>query len=87
MPKSKKCVFLGYATQQKGYKCLDIETKEIRISRDMLFDEDKFPFLDHMLRNDSTTKRKASMFEFLIISYYCIGVIYWNYSKTHIVWK
>lgn len=47
MPKSKRCVFLGYATQQKGYRCLDMETREMRVCRNVIFDKDSFPFLDY----------------------------------------
>lgn len=28
MPKSRECVFLGYATQEKSYRCLDFDTRE-----------------------------------------------------------
>jgi hypothetical protein len=42
--RSKQCVFLGYNTQHKGYKCLDVSTGCIYISRDVVFDEEMFPF-------------------------------------------
>jgi hypothetical protein len=38
------CAFLGYSSQQKGFKCLDISTSRIYISRDVVFDEQVFPF-------------------------------------------
>ncbi|KAM2657198.1 hypothetical protein EV1_012593 [Malus domestica] len=43
-PKSQSCVFLGYSLQHKGYKCLDVVTKRIYISRHVLFNELHFPF-------------------------------------------
>jgi histone deacetylase 1/2 len=41
---SKECVFLGYSNLHKGFKCLDINTGRIYISRDVIFDEEVFPF-------------------------------------------
>jgi hypothetical protein len=38
------CLFLGYATTQKGYRCLHLPTKKIYISRHVQFDEHFFPF-------------------------------------------
>jgi histone deacetylase 1/2 len=42
--RSKQCVFLGYSNMHKGFKCLDIPTGRIYISRDVVFDENVFPF-------------------------------------------
>jgi hypothetical protein len=42
--RSKQCAFLGYSNLHKGFKCLDIATGRIYISRDVVFDEDVFPF-------------------------------------------
>jgi hypothetical protein len=42
--RSKPCVFLGYSSIHKGYKCLDMETDHVYISRDVIFDEAVFPF-------------------------------------------
>jgi hypothetical protein len=41
---SKQCVFLGYNDLHKGYKCLDVSSGRIYISRDVIFDEEVFPF-------------------------------------------
>ncbi|BBH05152.1 transposable element gene [Prunus dulcis] len=44
--KSKRCVFLGYSLQHKGYRCLDLETNRLYVSRHVTFNEDTFPFKD-----------------------------------------
>jgi histone deacetylase 1/2 len=41
---SKRCVFLGYSTRHKGVKCLDVSTGCVYVSRDVVFDENTFPF-------------------------------------------
>lgn len=43
-PRAKPFVLLGYSDTQKRYKCLDLETRQIVISRDVHFHEDIFPF-------------------------------------------
>lgn len=43
-PRSTPCIFLGYPSNHKGYRCLDLHTKDIIISRHVVFDESVFPF-------------------------------------------
>ncbi|KAG7599937.1 Ribonuclease H-like superfamily [Arabidopsis suecica] len=43
-PRSTTCVFLGYPSNHRGYRCLDISTRKIIISRHVTFVEDIFPF-------------------------------------------
>ena len=42
--RSTPCVFLGYPANHRGYKCYDLSTKKIFISRHVTFDETHFPF-------------------------------------------
>lgn len=44
--RSTRCTFLGYSSLYKGYKCLDIATGRVYISRDVIFDENVFPFAE-----------------------------------------
>jgi histone deacetylase 1/2 len=45
-PRSTACVFLGYPSAHKGYRCLDLATRRVYISRHVIFDETHFPFAD-----------------------------------------
>lgn len=42
--RSKQCVFLGYSSLHKGFKCLEPSTGRVYISRDVVFDEGVYPF-------------------------------------------
>lgn len=42
-PKSLLCVFLGYSTKHKGYKCLYPPTSRLYILRHVIFDESVLP--------------------------------------------
>jgi hypothetical protein len=41
---SSACVFLGYSPHHKGYRCMDLATPCVVISRHIVFDESSFPF-------------------------------------------
>ena len=38
-PKAKKCIFIGYSLEQKGYKCYNPLTQKLQVSKDVVFDE------------------------------------------------
>ena len=43
-PRSIPCVFLGYSDEHKGYRCLDLLSGRIHLSRHVTFIEHVFPF-------------------------------------------
>lgn len=60
--RSKECVFIGYSGHHKGYKCLDVATGQVYISRDVIFDEQSFPFS----RLDSSQNSPSYTYESLL---------------------
>lgn len=44
-PRSSPCVFLGYPSNHRGYKCYDLSYGKIIISRHVIFYETQFPFV------------------------------------------
>lgn len=42
-PRSTRCVFLRYALEHKGYRCLDLQTRRVLISPHVTFDEPSSP--------------------------------------------
>jgi hypothetical protein len=59
-PRSTACVFMGYPSSHKGYRCLDISTRKIIISRHVVFDESTFAFAS------ASPIPPASSFDFLL---------------------
>jgi hypothetical protein len=41
--RSKQCIFLGYSSNHKGYRCMDPTTSRVYLSRNVVFDENLFP--------------------------------------------
>jgi hypothetical protein len=38
-PKAEKCIFIGYSLEQKGYRCFNLYTRKLQVSRDVMFNE------------------------------------------------
>ncbi len=38
-PKAEKCIFIGYFLKQKRYKCFNLFTQKLQVSKDVVFDE------------------------------------------------
>jgi len=43
-PRASKCVFIGFKKGTKGYILLNIQSREIFVSRDVVFYEYVFPY-------------------------------------------
>ncbi|KAD4981985.1 hypothetical protein E3N88_18656 [Mikania micrantha] len=43
-PRSTLCIFLGYPPNFRGYRCLEVATGKVFLSRHVTFDESTFPF-------------------------------------------
>lgn len=52
-PLSTPCIFTGYASAQKGYRCLDPQTDKIYVSRHVIFNENIFPYSQLTQQNSS----------------------------------
>ena len=42
--RSTPCIFLGYPSNHRGYKCFELSSRKIIISWHVIFDENTFPF-------------------------------------------
>jgi len=38
-PKDEKCIFIGYSSKQKGYKCFNPSIRKLQVSKDVVFNE------------------------------------------------
>ena len=61
-PQSIKCLFIRYPNESKGFKLLDIKTKQIIIERSVMFDE---PLQEVELVKEKTAKFSSYSTEYL----------------------
>lgn len=47
-PRAQACVFLGYPSNQKGYKLLSLDSQKVFVSRDVQFHEEIFPVVTNV---------------------------------------
>ena len=62
--KAKKCIFVGYSLEQKGYRCYNPDTHEICVSIDVVYDELKIWYgtskcIDVEGENDEATMKAS----------------------------
>ncbi|KAB2601869.1 hypothetical protein D8674_002874 [Pyrus ussuriensis x Pyrus communis] len=62
MPKSIPCVFIGYDNQYKGYRCLDVASGKVYISRNVQFDELTFPYHNRMADSPPPAQSSPPLF-------------------------
>ncbi|RVX11445.1 Retrovirus-related Pol polyprotein from transposon TNT 1-94 [Vitis vinifera] len=51
-PKTYPCVFIGYSSLHKGYRCLHPSTKRVYISRHVIFNENCFPYDNSLVKEN-----------------------------------
>ncbi|KAM2573952.1 hypothetical protein TB2_005960 [Malus domestica] len=57
-PRATKCIFLGYSSTQKGYKCYNPQLKRLIVSNDVKFHETNSYYSKSL---DSTSQREISL--------------------------
>jgi hypothetical protein len=50
---SKHCIFLGYSSNQRGYRCLDLVSHKVYVSRHVVFYESRFPTTEGVLSDSA----------------------------------
>lgn len=61
--RSTPCALLGYSTDHRGYRCLDLHSRRVITSRHVIFDESQFPFLSDKFPTTVTTPGRATISE------------------------
>nr|KYP42260.1 Retrovirus-related Pol polyprotein from transposon TNT 1-94 [Cajanus cajan] len=64
--RSTECVFLGYSSSHKGYKCLDTNGL-LFISKDVIFNEQRFPY-QHLIPSTTSVSNSSTNFPLGVLS-------------------
>jgi Reverse transcriptase (RNA-dependent DNA polymerase) len=62
-PLSTKCVFLGYAIGQKGFRCYDPKSRKMKISRNVIFLESIFYYQHHSNLSPTVSQSLLHLFQ------------------------
>jgi hypothetical protein len=55
-PRVEKCIFIGYSTNQKGYRCYNPTTKKLHVSMDVTFLEQQPFYKKNSLQGESVSE-------------------------------
>jgi len=61
-PRARRCIFVGYPSNQKAYRVYDLTTRQFFASRDVIFHENTFPFFNHTSDNSPPQSSLAPIF-------------------------
>nr|XP_019703534.2 uncharacterized protein LOC105038855 isoform X1 [Elaeis guineensis] len=61
-PKALKCIFVGYSSTQKGYKCYHPPSKKFYVSVDVTFNEQESYFTNPYLQGENSTREDKKDF-------------------------
>ncbi|CAI8606732.1 unnamed protein product [Vicia faba] len=59
--RSRRCVFVGYPYGQKGWRVYDLESRELFVSRDVIFSENQFPFHEIEKQKDDVRTNRTML--------------------------
>ena len=66
-PRALKCVFVGYSSTQKGYKCYHYPSKRFYVSADVTFHEQESYFIVPYLQGENSVMEDKDKADFLLL--------------------